>query len=174
MISNLQGRLEIWQALRYACESEDLVFAQTILDSVNVTIPTGNLANGCYDELGNRYVIPVYCIVDPINLTKDEDDEGSSTTSDDMDVKLLSDQQATTSAPQHTVKTRFSNTARDIDIGVNLKTDTIAMLRRKICLHENLRTSKLRMCASFFLVECLKIRQRWRLSKLRRDKCFKH
>ncbi|CAG8536793.1 6083_t:CDS:2 [Paraglomus occultum] len=133
-----EGRLEIWQALRYACESEDLVFAQAILDSVNVTIPTGNLANGCYDELGNRYVIPVYCIVDPINLTKDEDDEGSSTSSDDMDVKLLSDQQATTSAPQHTVKIRLSNTARDIDIGVNLKTDTIAMLRRKICLHENL------------------------------------
>ncbi|KAJ3267587.1 Ubiquitin domain-containing protein 2 [Borealophlyctis nickersoniae] len=65
------GRPEIWQALRAACESPTLDLAQAILDSANITIPTGNLADGCYDELGNQYVIPLMCQVDPTNIVVD-------------------------------------------------------------------------------------------------------
>ncbi|KAI8814054.1 hypothetical protein BJ742DRAFT_786309 [Cladochytrium replicatum] len=62
------GRREIWQALRAACEAESLEMAQVIIDSANIQIPTGNLADGCYDELGNHYIIPLFCYTDPVNL----------------------------------------------------------------------------------------------------------
>lgn len=59
----------------------DLVTAQTILDAAGVVLPTGDLANGAYDEVGNFYQIPEYCVSDPVNLAtttttkKDDDDE---------------------------------------------------------------------------------------------------
>ncbi|ORX50822.1 hypothetical protein DM01DRAFT_1408825 [Hesseltinella vesiculosa] len=67
-----EGRPEIWQALQAATETDDLTLAQSILDAANIKLPTGNPADGCYDELGNRYVIPDYCLVDPSNLKEDE------------------------------------------------------------------------------------------------------
>ncbi|KND03032.1 uncharacterized protein SPPG_02101 [Spizellomyces punctatus DAOM BR117] len=70
------GRPEIWQALRAACESPSMDLAQAIVDSANITVPTGNLSDGCYDELGSNYVIPVMCIVEPKNLIVDK--EGAS------------------------------------------------------------------------------------------------
>lgn len=45
------GLLEIWQALRLACESGTVLTAQAIIDSMNITVPTGKLTDGCYDEL---------------------------------------------------------------------------------------------------------------------------
>ncbi|OAD71365.1 hypothetical protein PHYBLDRAFT_95130, partial [Phycomyces blakesleeanus NRRL 1555(-)] len=63
-----EGRREIWQALQAACTTPDLHLARSILDAANVTLPTGNPAEGCFDELGNRYEIPLYCIVNPSNL----------------------------------------------------------------------------------------------------------
>ncbi|KAG0163487.1 Ubiquitin domain-containing protein 1 [Apophysomyces sp. BC1034] len=72
------GREEIWQALKAAVECQELQLAQSILDAANVILPTGNLADGCFDELGNRYEIPVYCIVDPTNLISDDIDDTSS------------------------------------------------------------------------------------------------
>lgn len=42
--------------------------AQGILDASGVTIPTGDLANGAYDEMGNFYQIPEQVISDPLNV----------------------------------------------------------------------------------------------------------
>ena len=64
------GRLEIWQMLRLAAES-DAETAQAIIDSENITCPTGMLTDGCYDTTGNFYVLPDYCIG---NLTMSEDE----------------------------------------------------------------------------------------------------
>ncbi|KAG2222796.1 hypothetical protein INT45_011606 [Circinella minor] len=69
-----EGRAEIWQALHAAMTSPDIRMAQSILDAANIIIPTGNPAEGCYDELGNRYVIPMYCFIDPTNLIVSEND----------------------------------------------------------------------------------------------------
>jgi len=55
------GRLEIWQMLHLAAES-DYMTAQAILDSENISCPTGKLSDGCYDGNGNLYVVPIYCI----------------------------------------------------------------------------------------------------------------
>ncbi|KAJ3317792.1 Ubiquitin domain-containing protein 2 [Boothiomyces sp. JEL0866] len=56
------GRLEIWQTLRLACETEQIETSQAIIDSVNMTCPTGRLTDGLYDTYGNHYIIPDYCI----------------------------------------------------------------------------------------------------------------
>ncbi|KAJ1734090.1 hypothetical protein LPJ61_001247, partial [Coemansia biformis] len=63
-----EGRSEIWQALRLACESDDQQLAQTIVESVGVTVPTGRVTDGAYDERGACYVIPQYCLSAPTNL----------------------------------------------------------------------------------------------------------
>lgn len=42
--------------------------AQGILDASGVTIPTGDLANGAYDEVGNLYQLPEQVISDPVNI----------------------------------------------------------------------------------------------------------
>ncbi|KAJ1671566.1 hypothetical protein GGF38_000707 [Coemansia sp. RSA 25] len=63
-----EGRAEIWQALRLACESDDAQLAAAILESVGVSVPTGRIADGAYDELGACYEIPQYCLCVPVNL----------------------------------------------------------------------------------------------------------
>jgi hypothetical protein len=42
--------------------------AQGILDASAITVPTGDLINGAYDEVGNFYQMPEHIISDPVNL----------------------------------------------------------------------------------------------------------
>ncbi|KAJ3386804.1 Ubiquitin domain-containing protein 2 [Lobulomyces angularis] len=66
------GRMEIWQTLKACCEAiSTLETAQAIIDASNIICPSGNLVDGCYDEFGNHYVIPQFCISEPTNLAKD-------------------------------------------------------------------------------------------------------
>ncbi|KAJ2235898.1 hypothetical protein IWW45_002208 [Coemansia sp. RSA 485] len=39
-----------------------------ILDSVALTVPTGRITEGAYDERGARYLVPQYCLSAPDNL----------------------------------------------------------------------------------------------------------
>jgi hypothetical protein len=50
----------------------DLATAQAVLDSAGITIPTGDLGHGCYDELGHRFVVPDFVLSDPSNIQDDE------------------------------------------------------------------------------------------------------
>ncbi|KAJ1920887.1 hypothetical protein IWQ60_006898 [Tieghemiomyces parasiticus] len=68
-----EGRPEIWQALHLVCTADSRRLAQTIVDSAQISVPTGRLNDGCYDILGNRYVVPLYCLNDPSNLLPDSD-----------------------------------------------------------------------------------------------------
>ncbi|KAJ3311712.1 Ubiquitin domain-containing protein 2 [Boothiomyces sp. JEL0838] len=45
-----------------AAETEQIETSQAIVDSVNMTCPTGRLTDGLYDTYGNHYIIPDYCI----------------------------------------------------------------------------------------------------------------
>lgn len=45
--------------------------AQGILDASAITVPTGDLINGAYDEVGNFYQMPEHIISDPANLVQD-------------------------------------------------------------------------------------------------------
>lgn len=67
-----EGKIEIWTALKAAVEAyeqKNYQLAQAIIDSANIILPKGFL-NDCYDELGNRYQIPIYVLAKPINLKK--------------------------------------------------------------------------------------------------------
>jgi hypothetical protein len=40
------------------------------LSAADITIPTGDLANGVYDSFGNFYPIPEYVVADPLNMAE--------------------------------------------------------------------------------------------------------
>ncbi|XP_067085343.1 ubiquitin domain-containing protein 2 [Osmerus mordax] len=74
-----EGRKEIWDALRAAAlafESNDHELAQAIIDGASITLPHGALTE-CYDELGNRYQLPVYCLAPPINMIEERSESDS-------------------------------------------------------------------------------------------------
>ncbi|KAK5657784.1 hypothetical protein OQA88_2857 [Cercophora sp. LCS_1] len=96
--TRVTGRQEVWQTIRAALEvlwiadaaardgqtrreaglggpsEEDpaiaLATAQSILDAADITLPSGDLAQGAYDSLGNYYSMPEYIVSDPLNLSQ--------------------------------------------------------------------------------------------------------
>ncbi|KAJ2556211.1 hypothetical protein IWW35_000128 [Coemansia sp. RSA 1878] len=66
-----EGRLEVWQALRLACDSNDGQLAHAILASAGATVPTLRIVDGVYDDHGACYTIPQYCLSEPTNLISD-------------------------------------------------------------------------------------------------------
>lgn len=80
----MTGHQEIWAALKNVTELlrvGELATAQGILEASGVTIPTGSLIEGCYDEAGNLYRLPVTVILDPTNVIPDETTKGPDRTS---------------------------------------------------------------------------------------------
>ena len=47
--------------------------AQGVLDAAGITVPTGDLTNGAYDEMGNFYHMPEQVIADPENIVLDDE-----------------------------------------------------------------------------------------------------
>jgi hypothetical protein len=69
------GLTETWNTLRVAVElshQNDLITAQAVLDSAGITIPTGDLGQGCYDEQGHRFVLPDFVLAEPSNIMDDD------------------------------------------------------------------------------------------------------
>lgn len=62
-----------------------LATAQSILDAADITLPTGNLADGVYDALGNYYQLPAQVVSDPVNIVSG-DGVGDDNTKDDLPV----------------------------------------------------------------------------------------
>ncbi|KAK8068785.1 hypothetical protein PG994_005401 [Apiospora phragmitis] len=50
-----------------------LATAQSILKAAEITLPTGNLANGVYDALGTYYAVPEWIVCDPVNVAASDD-----------------------------------------------------------------------------------------------------
>lgn len=48
----------------------DLATAQGIIDAAGITVPTGNLCEGCYDENGALYRLPQCIVSDPENVVE--------------------------------------------------------------------------------------------------------
>lgn len=64
-------------------DNAGLATAQSILSAADITIPTGDLANGVYDSFGNFYPLPEYVVADPLNMAAvpvvlDDEDAGKS------------------------------------------------------------------------------------------------
>jgi len=69
------GLTETWNTLRVAVElshQNDLNTAQAVLDSAGITIPTGDLGQGCYDDRGHRFVLPDFVLAEPSNIQDDD------------------------------------------------------------------------------------------------------
>lgn len=89
--TRVTGRPKIWQTIHAALEAlwadptgqdpDALALAQTILSAAEISLPTGNLANGVYDSLGNFYALHAWVVCDPTNLAPD--DEGDDGEGDD-------------------------------------------------------------------------------------------
>ncbi|KAJ4385417.1 hypothetical protein N0V93_009845 [Gnomoniopsis smithogilvyi] len=99
--TRVTGHVEVWQTVRAALEvlwtsqrdteEEDdgeeggdvaLATAQTILTAAGVTLPTGNLADGVYDDLGNYYQLPAYVVADPVDFIAEEQEGMKEETKD--------------------------------------------------------------------------------------------
>ncbi|KAG0235810.1 hypothetical protein BGW42_004653 [Actinomortierella wolfii] len=83
---DIQGRPEIWQAIRSALEETDMSQIQAILDASHLIVPSDRSVEmtmthipgfdprsqfTCYDQLGNRYVVPLKYIAAPSNIVED-------------------------------------------------------------------------------------------------------
>ncbi|XP_042872854.1 ubiquitin domain-containing protein 2-like isoform X1 [Penaeus indicus] len=123
-----EGRREIWDALKAAAgaiENQDYDLAQAIIDGASITLPNGTLTD-CYDELGTRYQLPVYCLSYPLNiLQRSPDKEGDNETEGSVE------------GEEQVLKVRLSTTSKDVKLPVR-STDTIATAKRKLEMQENL------------------------------------
>jgi hypothetical protein len=112
--TRVTGRAEVWQTIRAALEvlweadvsrragandtppssagesgprpNTALATSQSILRAAEITLPTGDLANGVYDALGHYYALPEWIVVDPIDVTDSQDQP-----SEDVDRKVEDD-----------------------------------------------------------------------------------
>lgn len=154
--TRVTGRAEIWQALHATLEilwsDEDssiedlngLQTAQSILTAAEISLPTGNLANGAYDSLGNYYPLPDWVVSAPqnvVDLRGEEEVEGTKIAAE----KGSNDEceSIASSKGKHTpiqvdrcrVFARLSETGRDVSITFT-KTDTVKFLAAKIAKQE--------------------------------------
>jgi len=121
-----EGKSEIWVALKAAVEAaskDDLVLAQAILDGAGVSLPGGSLAE-CYDELGTRYSIPVYCLSSPLNLLTETDRDSPAEFSEPIGSPSASGEELK-------VKVRISLTGEDVRLVLNTL-ETIGMAKKKL------------------------------------------
>ncbi|EPE10589.1 ubiquitin domain-containing protein [Ophiostoma piceae UAMH 11346] len=72
--------------------------AQTILDAADITLPTGDMAQGAYDAFGNFYPMSAWIVSDPTNLDNDPehdlDDETKRALVDEGEAALSSASEA--------------------------------------------------------------------------------
>ncbi|XP_075223615.1 ubiquitin domain-containing protein 1 [Lycorma delicatula] len=130
-----EGRKEIWDALRAAAvasESLDFQLAQAILDGANISVPNGFLTE-CYDELGTRYQVPVYCLSYPINIVKE--DNGRESPADSSEPGE--------GGTEIVLKLRLSLNCQDVKLPV-FTNDTIGTAKKKLQSQEGLEPSRQR------------------------------
>ncbi|KAK8097652.1 uncharacterized protein PG998_013138 [Apiospora kogelbergensis] len=146
-------------------ESDDtaLATAQSILQAADVTLPTGNLANGVYDALGTYYAVPEWIVCDPTNVVdggsrddatadpKAEEDltGGEETAEDDVDddeeeaLRRREEKGKAVADVRDLVKirARLSENSRDIVLAVGTG-ESVRSIIRKIKEEANLPTTK--------------------------------
>ncbi|KAM0286446.1 hypothetical protein ACHAQH_000872 [Verticillium albo-atrum] len=163
--TRVTGRAEVWETLHAALRvlwdpaaqgaaddgTDGLATAQGFLTAAEVTLPTGNLAQGVYDALGNYYPLPEWVVADPENIAEDDtdgdaDNARSSTGRDKEDLTGGEDtEDAEDEAARRreekgkavddaesrvAVVARISETSRDVTISVS-ETDTVRAVARK-------------------------------------------
>lgn len=129
-----EGRKEIWDALKaaaYALETGDHVLAQAIVDGANISLPHGTLMDS-YDELGNRYQLPVYTLSAPTNLIEETSESDAGLDSENASPGL-----------EIPIKFRLSNQNKDTKLYVRTS-DTVMKLKLRLCEEEGVEPSRQR------------------------------
>uniref|UniRef100_A0A671R9V3 Ubiquitin domain-containing protein 1-like n=1 Tax=Sinocyclocheilus anshuiensis TaxID=1608454 RepID=A0A671R9V3_9TELE len=125
------GRKEIWDALKAAAvaiECNDHELAQAIVDGASITLPLGSLME-CYDELGNRYQLPAYCLAPPVNLVSKCNDHNVSENSELQEKK----------EKEFQLKVRLSS-GKDLRLSATMA-DSIRQLKKQLQIQEDIDTA---------------------------------
>jgi len=146
--TRVTGHTEIWASLRVIVgllADNDLPTAQSILDAAAITVPTGDLKNGVYDEAGNHYQLPDYIISDPQNLVLDQHDLKGETslkaTDDDEELERKKEKGKAvfSTLDSVNVKARLSDSG-GFDVVVSIgKDQTVRTLVRRVQEEANVR-----------------------------------
>lgn len=116
--------------------------AQTILEAADVTLPTGDLANGAYDAFGALYSLPEWVVSDPVNLVRDDNgmEEGlvkgvTETIDEEEEAARRREEKGKAvlaAADVIAVKTRLSDTGgADVTVHVG-RGDSVRLLKKRI------------------------------------------
>lgn len=123
-----------------------LATAQSILDAADITLPTGDLADGAYDPLGNYYQLPAYIVSDPTNIASSSSDvaalgesKADLTADEEVDRDEDDQEQRRQEKGKAVVKTRdlisvtirMSDTSRDLKVEVG-KDETVRSIMKHI------------------------------------------
>ncbi|KUI61733.1 Ubiquitin domain-containing protein 1 [Cytospora mali] len=116
-----------------------LATAQSILDAADITLPTGDLADGAYDPLGNYYQLPDHVVSDPSNIVSGPEDlaalgetkadltAGEDTAQDEVDPDRRREEKGkavVNTRDQVCATIRMSDTSRDLRLDVG-KDETV-------------------------------------------------
>ena len=186
--TRVTGRSEIWQTLHGVIEvlweadvrtrqgvsssaSTDegdpliaLATAQGMLTAADITLPTGDLAQGAYDLLGNFYSLPEWIVADPANLDHDTrtlgDTKGDLSTGDMSadDGGVLDSEEAerrreekgkavVNPRDQISVRARLSENSHDVVISLG-RDETVRSLTRRIFEEARVRSWSYRHSSS--------------------------
>lgn len=127
-----EGKQEIWIALKAATEAterDDYELAQAILDGAGISMPNGTLVE-CYDELGTRYTIPVYCLSFPINLVTEERGDR------DSPAEFSEPVAPPVGGHEMKIRVRVSLTGDDVILIVN-SNETVASAKRRLIAQDS-------------------------------------
>ena len=98
------------------------LFYLAILDGACISMPNGSLVE-CYDELGARYAIPVYCLSYPINIVLGGDNGSGECSTDGRDTPADESEPVEPGKKGDHAKSRISskNKKREKDEGKEMK-----------------------------------------------------
>lgn len=171
------------KAAAYAVEANDHSLAQAILDGASITLPHGEgrwrggcgsggphlgvpcktpsltpLSAGslteCYDELGNRYQLPVYCLAPPVNLILERGEEEAAEPAEPPP----------NARREFALKVRLS-TGKDLRLSASMA-DTIGQLKKQLQAQEGIDLAWQRW---FFSGKLLTDRTRLQETKIQKD-----
>ncbi|XP_048448374.1 ubiquitin domain-containing protein 1-like [Rhincodon typus] len=108
----------------------------------------------CYDELGNRYQLPVYCLAPPLNLITEKGDEETADVPDPP----------ANAKREFQLKVRLS-TGKDVKLNASMA-DTIGQLKRQLHTEEGIEPSRQRW---FFSGRLLTDKMRLQETKIQKD-----
>lgn len=165
--TRVTGRPEVWQTLHAALQvlwesstpdsdsqesADGLATAQTIINAAEISLPTGNLAQGAYDSLGNYYQLPEWTVSDPENLVsiagdakgelsaageetageEEEDDHDDDAVEEDAERRREEKGKSVIDTRQQvTLRARLSENGRDIQVAAG-ESESVRTIAKRI------------------------------------------